>query len=219
MVDSRCSAKWAHFEGSHVAVAYDCVASCTAASTTMDAANVRCVRPQLMWQPAHDKRHTGHTRTHSCTLQPLRRLCNPKPGEGARDEVRLNGRSGNLSHYGTSSATQSLARVHEAKCRRSLAAHVHRSHRHSRPRRTRAIATPPREQSTLSDPHCISCARGACNIRSDAMCRASDWGTVNGCADWRRPPMSRLAFVDMETPDGVNPLRALMGAHLRCGCF
>jgi hypothetical protein len=177
-----------------VAVGYDCVASCTAASTTMDAANVRCVRPQLMWQPAHDKRHTGHTRTHSCTLQPLRRLCNPKPGEGARDEVRLNGRSGNLSHYGTSSATQSLARVHEAKCRRSLAAHVHRSHRHSRPRRTRAIATPPREQSTLSDPHCISCARGACNIRSDAMCRASDW---------HRKRMRRLASAADE-PTGLR---------------
>ena len=110
---------------------------------------------QLMWQPAHDSATLAtHARTRA-----------------------------HFSHYGDS-ATQSLARVHEAKCRRSLAAHVHRSHRHPRPRRTRAIATPPREQSTLSHPHCISCARGACNIRSDAMCRASDWGTVNGCADW-----------------------------------
>jgi len=160
---------------------------------------------QLMWQPAHDSATLAtHARTRA-----------------------------HFSHYGDS-ATQSLARVHETKSASmggvatwytghtgicSLAAHVHRSHRHSRPRCTRAIATPPREQSTLSDPHCISCARGAYNIRSNAMCRASGCGTVNGYADWRRPPMSRLAFVDTATLDGVNPLRALMGAHLRCGCF
>ena len=67
-----------------MAVAYGCVASCMAAPTTMDAANERCVRPQL----------SGSPHTTSATL-----------ATHARTRAHF-------SHYGDS-ATQSLARVHE----------------------------------------------------------------------------------------------------------